>query len=51
MTRTTSKKKHADFQSSYRRSFNFSKTVKNEKFELNEEGELVLKRPTEGNRP
>jgi len=42
MTQTTSKKKHADFQSSYRRSSNFTKTTKKETFVLNDQGELVL---------
>lgn len=35
-------KKHADFQSSYRRSFNFKHPLKNETFILNENGELVM---------
>lgn len=43
MAPISDKKRHADFQSSYRRSFNFKKTTKNDKFELNEKGELVLK--------
>lgn len=47
MTQTSSQKKHADFQSNYRRSFNFRKSVKNEKLVLNEQGELVLKSDSE----
>ncbi|NND63546.1 MAG: hypothetical protein HKN48_10175 [Flavobacteriaceae bacterium] len=42
MTKTTSKRKHADFQSRYRRSSNFKSATKNEKLVLNEHGELVL---------
>ncbi len=42
MTKTTSKRKHADFQSRYRRSSNFKSAAKNEKLVLNEKGELVL---------
>lgn len=42
MTNTSSKRKHADFQSRYRRSSNFRSSVKNEKLVLNEQGELVL---------
>ncbi|MEZ4875204.1 MAG: hypothetical protein R2793_07105 [Flavobacteriaceae bacterium] len=43
MTQTSSKKKHADFQSSYRRSLNFGHVGKKENFVLNEKGELVLR--------
>lgn len=47
MTHETSKKKHADFQSSYRRSLNFRHAVKMDNFVLNEQGELVLKSETD----
>ena len=43
MTQETSKKKHADFQSNYRRSLNFRHAVKSDNFILNEKGELVMK--------
>lgn len=43
MSEATSRKKHADFQSNYRRSFNFGRSMKKDKWVLNEEGELVLK--------
>jgi hypothetical protein len=43
MSETTSHKKHADFQSSYRRSFNFGSALKKDKLELNEQGQLILK--------
>lgn len=43
MAPISDKKKHADFQSRYRRSSNFNKTTKKEKFVLNEKGELVLR--------
>ncbi len=42
MTKTSNKKNHADFQSRYRRSFNFKRNSKNERLVLNENGELVL---------
>lgn len=42
MTQKTSRKKHADFQSNYRRSFNFGRSQKKEKWILNENGELIL---------
>lgn len=43
MAPVSDKKKHADFQSSYRRSFNFNKSTKKNKFVLNDKGELVLR--------
>lgn len=43
MSKMTSHKKYADFQSSYRRSLNFGRTLKKEKWVLNENGELILK--------
>lgn len=43
MPETTSQKKHADFQSSYRRSFNFVSVLKKDPLELNEQGQLILK--------
>lgn len=43
MSKTASQKKHADFQSNYRRSFNFGRSLKKEKWVLNENGELILK--------
>lgn len=43
MSETTSHKKHADFQSNYRRSFNFGRSMKKDKWVLNDKGELVLK--------
>ncbi|MEZ4857676.1 MAG: hypothetical protein R2781_02585 [Flavobacteriaceae bacterium] len=46
MTQTSSKKKHADFQSAYRRSLNFSHTSKKDRLVLNELGELVLRPST-----
>lgn len=42
MTKTSNKKTHANFQSRYRRSFNFKSNSKNERLVLNENGELVL---------
>ncbi|MBX2827354.1 MAG: hypothetical protein KTR22_04295 [Flavobacteriaceae bacterium] len=42
MTKKQKKKTHADFQSRYRRSFNFRRSSKNDKLVLNENGELVL---------
>ena len=42
MTQSSSKKKHASFQSNYRRSLNFRHSAKKETFVLNEKGELVL---------
>ncbi|MEZ4780007.1 MAG: hypothetical protein R2786_11580 [Flavobacteriaceae bacterium] len=47
MTQETSKKKHADFQSSYRRSLNFRHTGKTDHFVLNDKGELVMKPKTD----
>ncbi|MEZ4817774.1 MAG: hypothetical protein R2776_07370 [Flavobacteriaceae bacterium] len=46
MTQETSQKKHADFQSSYRRSLNFRHAGKTDTFVLNEKGELVMKPQT-----
>lgn len=43
MTQSSSKKKHASFQSNYRRSLNFKHSAKKERFVLNEKGELVLR--------
>ena len=43
MTKTISHKKYADFQSNYRRSLNFGRALKKEKWVLNENGELILK--------
>jgi hypothetical protein len=43
MTQSSSKKKHASFQSSYRRSLNFKHSAKQERFVLNEKGELVMR--------
>lgn len=43
MPETTTQKKHADFQSSYRRSFNFGTALKKDRFEWNEQGQLILK--------
>jgi hypothetical protein len=43
MSETTSQKKHADFQSSYRRSFNFATVLKKDKLVLNDQGQLILK--------
>lgn len=42
MAKTSDKKSHADFQSRYRRSFNFQSNAKKDKLVLNENGELVL---------
>jgi hypothetical protein len=42
MTKTPDKKTHADFQSRYRRSFNFRNESKNNKLVLDENGKLVL---------
>lgn len=43
MTKMPDKKKHADFQSRYRRSFNFRSEAKGTKLVLNENGQLVLR--------
>ncbi|HPF10153.1 MAG TPA: hypothetical protein PKW08_08600 [Flavobacteriaceae bacterium] len=43
MTQTSSRKKHADFQSNYRRSLNFNRLVDKDAFVLNEQGELVMR--------
>ncbi|MCH2489047.1 MAG: hypothetical protein MK211_02745 [Flavobacteriales bacterium] len=41
-TKETRKKKHADFQDSYRRSSNFGKAIKNEDFAVTGNGKLKL---------
>lgn len=43
MSNSNTHKKHADFQSNYRRSFNFGRTLRKDKWVLNEQGELILK--------
>jgi len=43
MTKLSSQKKHADFQSNYRRSFNFRRNIQKDAWVLNENGELVLR--------
>jgi len=43
MTKIPDKKKHADFQSRYRRSFNFRSEAKGTKLVLDENGQLVLR--------
>ncbi|MEM7084961.1 MAG: hypothetical protein AAF489_02185 [Bacteroidota bacterium] len=43
MTKIPDKKKHADFQSRYRRSFNFQSEAKGTKLVLDENGQLVLR--------
>jgi len=43
MTKMPDKKKHADFQSRYRRSFNFRNEAKSTKLVLDENGQLVLR--------
>jgi len=43
MTKMPDKKKHADFQSRYRRSFNFRSEAKATKLVLDENGQLVLR--------
>ena len=47
MTKSISKKKHADFQSRYRRSFNFNNETKQDPLVLDEQGRLVLRKPNE----
>jgi len=47
MTQQKKKKAHADFQSRYRRSFNFQRSSKNDKLVLNEHGELVLQKSSD----
>lgn len=42
MTKTTDKRKHADFQSRYRRSFNFTKKTSENTLELDDNGQLIL---------
>ena len=42
MTKKPDKKTHADFQSRYRRSFNFRSEAKGNKLVLDENGKLVL---------
>jgi hypothetical protein len=42
MTKTPTKKKHADFQSRYRRSSNFRSEAKGNKLVLDKDGNLVL---------
>lgn len=42
MTKKPDKKTHADFQSRYRRSFNFRSAAKGNKLVLDENGKLVL---------
>ncbi len=42
MTKVPGKKTHADFQSRYRRSFNFRSESKSNKLVLDENGKLVL---------
>ena len=39
---TENKKRHADFQSSYRRSSNFRNVIKRERLEITEDGEVKL---------
>jgi len=43
MTKIPHKKTHADFQSRYRRSFNFQNEAKGTKLVLDENGQLVLR--------
>lgn len=43
MTKKADKKRHADFQSRYRRSFNFRKASNANKLVLDENGQLILK--------
>jgi hypothetical protein len=40
---TENKKRHADFQSSYRRSSNFRNVIKKERLEITEDGAVKLK--------
>ena len=42
MTQTKFTKKHADFQDRYRRSSNFRNIVKNERFNISGDGEVIL---------
>lgn len=42
MTKTSEKRTHADFQSRYRRSFNFTKKASENTLELDENGQLIL---------
>jgi len=48
MTKIPDKKKHADFQSRYRRSFNFRSESKGTKLVLDENGQLVLRSENSG---
>jgi len=43
MTKKADKKTHADFQSRYRRSFNFKRGSNGNKLVLDENGQLILK--------
>ena len=44
MTQTKPTKKHADFQDRYRRSSNFKSIVKNERFNISGDGEVIVKK-------
>ena len=44
---TSNKKKHDDFQDPYRRSSNFRRVIKKEKFEIEGDGELHLNKDQE----
>ena len=47
MTKTPSTRKHADFQSRYRRSSNFRSEAKGNKLVLDKDGNLVLQKEKE----
>lgn len=47
MTKKPKKKTHADFQSRYRRSFNFRRSSNGNKLVLDENGNLILTPPKE----
>jgi hypothetical protein len=47
MTKTPTKRKHADFQSRYRRSSNFRSEAKSNKLVLDKDGKLVLQKEKE----
>jgi len=49
MKKEENKKKHADFQDSYRRSSNFNNTTKDEDFKIKKNGKLKLEDETEKN--
>jgi len=47
MTKTPTTRKHADFQSRYRRSSNFRSEAKGNKLVLDKDGKLVLQKEKE----